>query len=277
MGLNTQMWSQRVPIQFISDDQPSLSITASQNALGNNPSSLKVVTGSNTKVDQDLLGIPHLRGDGESPPFSIQMEWKELGYQDYLNLCALRPYFVTFITFRNVGYYGKLVMDGPDSVMGSADIVHTTANFYPISPSDDGGAASIVRISDPSVFAVSGDGGAGSGGIPQNSDQYYFCTFSSEYGETNPQGPLHWNNGQDGVAINITWTWPATPHCQMATIYNCSNNHGDNPMLVAEIPSAFSPTWTDFVGYGGLTVVQALPTQSRAYKGSWNAGIWING
>lgn len=276
MPLNGNQFGTRVPVQFISDDKPSLSITTTQNVLANNPSALKVITGTNAKADPDLMGIPHFRGDGEIPPM-LQIEWKELGYNDYLNLAALRPYLVTFITFRNKGYYGKLVMDGPESVMSSADIVHATGTFYTLAPSDDGGATSVARIPDPSGnLTVSGDGGAGSGGIAAGNDQYYYLTFSSEYGETNIDGPHHYHNSADKVAISLSWTWPSSQHLQKATIYNCSDSSGSNPMLVAEIPSALSATWTDFVGYSGLTVSQVMPTASTAYNGIWQNAIWHN-
>lgn len=264
----------RVPIQFLSADAPTLSITGA-NVLLNNPSSLKILTGTFAKMDYDIDGMSHLRGDAEAPPFAIQIEWKILGYNDYVKLAALRPYYVTFITYRNIGYYGKLVMDGPEAIPGSADVVTAKGTFYPISPSDSGGAVSVNRITAPAALTIV-QGAASSGYIPTGITTYYWITFASAYGETTAYaGSIAQTNAN--CKNTLTWTWPgATNYCEYATIYCAAVSSGAASLFAASVPNGLTAQWIDYVGYSGLTVPQAIPTTNIAYRGAWQAGIWYN-
>ena len=179
--LGAPMYASRVPFQFLSADAPSLNVTGATN-LANNPLQYFIPPGNVGKVDLGINGQSYFRGDGEFAPFALELDWNELAIADYQKLAALRPYLITFIDIRNNGYYGKLMMSGPKSIKGTADLVSTTGSFCVLAPSDAGSANAVNRIAAPGAFTVT-LGAASSGYIPSSTTLYYWLTFSSLWGE----------------------------------------------------------------------------------------------
>lgn len=265
----------RVPVQFICPDVPSLSITASNgNLLLNNPAIFNVNAGSVAKIDMGIDGLNYFRGDDEYAPFSLDLDWNLLGLSDYMKLAALRPYYVHFISYRNVGYYGKLVMNGPKSAgVKTADVLKTSAIFLPLSPSDLGGATPVSRLISPNSLTVSNN-------QPQTgyltTQQYYFLTFLTKYGETLAQGPVSPTIGINS-SNSIAWVWPTTTsYIESANIYISGVSDPTTSRLLASVPYGLAPTFTDYVGFTGTLVNLQPPLISTAYRGRWVGGIWIN-
>jgi hypothetical protein len=268
----------RVPVQFICTDVPSLSICpANSNLLLNNPAVFNVTPGTVVKMDHGIDGLNYLRGTAEYAPFALDLEWNYLGLLDYQKLAALAPYYIHFISYRNVGYYGKLLLGSMKSVKSTADIVKLQAQFLPIAPSDQGGASAINRIASPSSFTVA-NGGASTGYIPANAQSHYWLTFGSKYGQTLP---TYYGSGVTTSAANtknmITWTWPgSTTKCEGAYIYVNNSNSSSTSRLLGSVPTGLTPTWVDYVGYQGTLVNKQPPTSSWAFRGDWQSGIWFN-
>jgi hypothetical protein len=271
-------FSTRVPVQFVCTDVPALSIVASNgNLLLNNPAIFNVNTGSVMKMDQGVDGLSYVRGTTEYAPFSLDLEWAQIGLNDYKKLAALSPYYIHFISYRNVGYYGRMLLSGLKSVSKSADVLKLQAQFLPLAPSDQGGAATVNRISAPSSFTVT-NGGAGTGYIPANAVSYYWLAFGSKYGQTTP---TFYGSSVTTSAANtrntITWTWPATTaKCDGAYLYVSNQSSSSTARLVGSVPTGLSPTWVDYVGYLGTVSTKAPQTVSTAYRGDWQSGIWFN-
>ena len=267
----------RVPIQFLVPDNTSLNITGAT-ALFNNPRTFYVQPGSVAKIDMGINGTTYFRGDGEYAPFALEMTWAQLGYTDYLALAALRQYFCHFVSFRNLGYYGKLVLDGPKSDQTKvSDVVSTKAIFYVLAPSDQGGAATINRLPVPSTPSVS-QGSAGSGYIPTSVTNYYWLTYSSIWGETTP---VAFSQTSSAASVNnlISWSWPTSSFCTKASLYVSYTNSSSTAKLLAEVINgeAGGPQFTDYVGYPGCVVTQTPPTTTNgACRGTWQSGIWSN-
>lgn len=154
-NLIAPQFTSRTPIQFIVPDNTALNVTGAT-AMFNNPKAFYIQPGAVAKVDFAINGTTQFRGDGEFSPFGIQLDWQQMAYTDYQKLAALRPYFVHFISHRNLGYYGKLVMDGPKSDVVTADVVSTKGTFFVLSPSDQGGAAAVNRVPTPTAATLSG-------------------------------------------------------------------------------------------------------------------------
>lgn len=268
-------FTQRVPLQFFVPDNTALNITGAS-VLQNNPVSYKILSGSIGKSDPGLNGTAYYRGTGELPPFSIQMQWKSLGYNDYLKLAQIVPYYVNMVSFRNLGFYGRLALGGPDSSQpGTADVIANQAIFFPLTPSDYGGAQAVSRIAVPPQPTVN-TRGANTGFIPSGTALYYWVTFSSDYGETLPS-PVKSVTAASNDSTSISWTWPTTTsYCSKATIYVATVNDSTQAKLLADVPNGLAATWTDFVGTAGVTVNQAPPTANTAYRGSWSGGVWFN-
>ena len=158
---NQPGFSGRVPVQFLSADKPSLNISGS-NVLFNNPEVFTVEVGNVAKSVQLLNGTNAITGQGEVPPLALAIEWAQMGYNDYLSLSNLQPYNLTFISHRNLGYYGRMVLSGPSNAKSyTSDVVKATATFFVINPDDTGGAATVNRIATPTTF--SGATAAGNG------------------------------------------------------------------------------------------------------------------
>lgn len=151
---NAPPFTSRVPVQFICAANTALSITAANgNLLAVNPTAFVVQPGSKAKVSLGINGTTFFQGDGEYAPFALELEWKILGYTDFQALAALRPYLVTFITWRNIGYYGKLVMDTVTSqAPATADVVNPKGKFYVLAPSDAGAAVTVNRVAPTNYF-----------------------------------------------------------------------------------------------------------------------------
>ena len=268
----------RVPVQFICPDNTALNIDGiSKPFLINNPKYFTVSPGSVAKVDLGINGRSYFRGDGEYAPFALVLEWEYLGYNDYLKLAALRPYFVDFITYRGIGYYGKLVMGDFKNAPGVADAVGVKGTFYVLNPSDASGAATINRLPDfttaSSTVAVS----TNSGYIPANTAEYYWGTFSSSYGETAPFYIGTVSSTAASTANVITWVWPTTTnYVTKASIYVSNTPYVTNTLLSADILNGQTPIWTDLVGYAQTVIDVQPPTVSTAYRGYWSNGIWMN-
>jgi len=283
MGLNANPWTTRTPIQFICPQNTTLNITG-LTALANNPSMYFIQAGNVGKVDLGLNGTTYFTGDGEYSPFAIQLEWASLGFNDYLKLVALRPYFVSFISFRNLGFYGKLIMDGPKSTAGpTADIVNAKGNFYVLAPSDTGPPtgtqpATINRIAqpDPSTFAIA-NSGTGNGFIPSGYTNYYWLTYSTIWGETNPTASGLVTSATANTANTVTWVWPTTTaYVSKASLYCASVNDSTQSKLMAELLAGETPTWVDYVGFPGCVITQQPPISNGAFRGYWAGGVWIN-
>ena len=272
-------FSTRVPVQFISLDQPSLSITpGNSNLLLNNPSVMNVNTGTVAKFDQGVDGLNYFRGDGEYAPFAIELTWKQIGLTDYQKLAALRPYYTHYVSYRNVGYFGKLVLGGPKSAgVKTSDVLQLQAYFYPLAPSDQGGAQSVARIATPTTLMVSSTNTLNSGYIPASLTTYYWLTFSSKYGETLPQAASGQTNSNNNTFNTISWTWPSsTVYCEKASIYVSNTNDPTTSLLIGEVPNGLSASWSDYVGYQSALVDRQPPIASTAYRGQWCGGIWLN-
>lgn len=271
-------FTSRVPIQFLSQDQPSLSITASTNSLLNNPKQLDLVSGTTAQLSQGIDGLNYLQGDGEYAPYSIQMQWLQLGYTDYLKMAALRPYYIDFISYRNIGYYGKLITDGIRSGgVKTQDVLKVNATFLVLAPSDYGGSIAVNRIANPTTLAVVNSATTNSGYIGASVAQYYWLTFSSIYGETLPQavGPI--TNTHNNTYNDITWTWPSsTAYCTKASIYVSNVSTASSSRLLGEVPNGLTAQWRDYVGFASTLVNKQPPSASKAYRGSWCLGKWIN-
>jgi hypothetical protein len=272
------VFTQRVPMQFICPDNQSLSLDGVNNpVIQNNPNNFFIQVGSVAKIDLGLNGTTYFRGDGEYAPFAITMSWDVLGYKDYLKLSALRSYFVYMITFRNVGYYGKLVFDGPKSVKGTGDAVSCTGTFYVLSPSDNGGAKAVNRLPNPSTYNVTHTTGVSPGYLPVGIPNYYWLTFSSIWGETDPYSVGSITAGSANLATTFTWHWPtSTAYVEKASLYVGSSSLPSSSMLLADVPNGMTPVWTDIVGFGGALVAKQPPINNTAYRGLWSNGIWQN-
>lgn len=266
----------RVPLQLICPDAPSLNITGAT-ALFNNPRTFYVQPGSVAKIDMAINGTTYFRGDGEYAPFAIEMIWQQLGYTDFQALAALRPYFCHLISFRNLGYYGKLVTDGPknDSVKVN-DVVSTKAIFYVLAPSDQGGALTVARVPSPATPTVT-QSAASAGYIPTGVTNYYWITFSSIWGET---APVAFSKTSTLASVNnlIQWAWPTSVFCTKASIYASYTNTASTAKLLADVINgeAGGPQFTDYAGAPGCVIVQTPPVVSTAYRGTWTMGIWQN-
>jgi hypothetical protein len=267
-------FTQRVPLQFFCPDNPTLNITGST-VLINNPVSYTVNTGTIGKVDAQLNGVPVYRGTGELPPFSIDMQWKVLGMNDYMKLAALVPYFVHMVSFRNFGYFGKLILSGPDSQGAqTADTVQAKALFMPITPSDYGSAQAVNRLTVPTLTVNTR--GANTGYIPSTSPLYYWLTFSTDYGETSPS-PVVSKTPLAQDSCSLSWTWPTTTaYCTQASVYVSTVNDPTTSKLKAEVPNGLTPTFIDYTATAGTTVNQQPPTSNTAYRGAWLGGIFFN-
>lgn len=279
----TPAWPQftgRNPVQFISDDRPSLSITKTQNTLYNNPRIYKISAGNVAKLAPAIDGTAKIAGQGEYSPFGLSLQWAELGYNDYQNLAALVPYNLTFISFRNVGFYGRLLLEGPDSSKPfTADAVACSATFLVLNPSDDGGAATVNRLATPTTLSVTGD--AGGGYIPNGTTTYYFLTFHTKFGETLAQSTSHTNGSSGPYANTIAWSWPSSTYCTYASLYCGTKSNGSDMVLMAEVLRGSTAGWTDLVGYAGVSppgvgLYQQAPSSSNAFTGYWAGGIWVN-
>lgn len=271
------MFTQRVPMQFFCPDNTALSLDGVNNPyIQNNPNNFTVQTGSVAKIDLGLNGRSYFRGNGEYAPFSVTMSWDCLGYNDYLKLAALRPYPIHMVTFRNIGYYGMLVLSGPQSVKGAGDAVSTTGTFYVLSPSDNGGAASVARAQNPGAYAYGLTASIAPGYLPIGVDQYYWLTFSTIWGETDPLYVGTVRAGSNSSAT-VTWTWPTdTGYVDKASLYVGPTTSQTSANLISEVPNGLTPTWTDVVGFSGTVVSQQPPTLNTAYRGAWANGIWAN-
>jgi len=272
------MFTQRVPIQFLCPDNTALSLDGVSNPfIQNNPNNFFIQVGSVAKIDLGLNGRSYFRGDGEYAPFAITMSWDCLGYSDYLKIAALRPYFIDFITFRNIGYYGKLVLSGPQSVKGSGDAVSVQATFYVLSPSDAGGAVAVNRLQNPGQYNVATTTGVSPGYIPVAIPQFYWLTFSTVWGETDPWYIGEISQGSANLANTISWEWPSdSGYVDKASLYVGSTQFPASSMLLAEVPNGLTPVWTDIVGFNGAVVSRQPPINNTAYRGYWSNGIWIN-
>ena len=269
------VFTQRVPVQFFAPDAPSLNITGTS-VLQNNPERWNINTGSVGKTEPGLDGCAYYRGDGELPPFSIDLIWKAISMTDYLKLANLRPYFVHMVSFRNLGYYGKLVLAGPQASAGNtADIVSVKSSFYPLTPSDYGGAQSVARMTAPAALTVT-QNAANTGYMATAQTMYYWITFSTKYGETTSYA------GSQAItnnlcSVSLGWTWPTTTaYCTQATVYCNTVNNLTTSRICAQVPNGLAPTWTDYVGYSGTTVTQAVPSTNTAYRGQWMGGVWFS-
>lgn len=277
MGFSTSApnFTQRVPVQILCPDNSALSITGT-NLLTNNPATWTINTGSVAKTQPQLNGVPVYRGTGELPPFTIDMTWKVLGINDYLKIAALVPYYVHLISFRNLGYYGRIIMSGPDSqtAANTADLVQTKVSFMPLSPSDYGGSQAVNRISVPTLTAAAR--GANTGYLQSGTTLYYWLTFSSDYGETTPSTVVSVVPGSNDSA-SLTWTWPTTTaYCTQANLYVGTVNDPTQSVLKAEVPVGLPATFIDLGGVYTTTINQQPPTVSTAYRGSWLGGVWFN-
>jgi hypothetical protein len=272
------LFTQRVPMQFICPDNESLSLDGVNNPyIQNNPNNFFIQVGSVAKIDLGLNGTTYFRGDGEYAPFAITLSWDCLGYKDYLKLAALRPYFIHMITFRNVGYYGKLVFDGPKSLKGAGDAVSCTGTFYVLTPSDIGGSLAVNRVQNPGNYNVQSTTGVSPGYIQVNVPNYYWLTFSSIWGETDPWLIGAIEQTSSNLANTFSWEWPTdTGYVEKASLYASSTSFPSSSMLLADIPNGLTPVWTDIVGFSGALVSKQPPTNNTAYRGLWSNGIWIN-
>lgn len=269
----------RVPVRFICDDVPSLSIsTSNANLLLNNPAMFNVTAGTIAKIDQGVDGLNYFRGDGEYAPTTLELDWKSLGYTDYLKLTRLRPYYIHLISFRNVGYYGKIVLDGPMSGQAkTADVIQLKAKFLVLSPSDADGAVTVLRADVPSSLAVANTGPSGAGDISAALTSYYWLTFSTKYGETTSQASVGITSTYAKSKNVITWTWPVnTSQVEKASIYVSNANDINSARLIGEVPNGLAPTWVDYVGFQGTLVNLQPPLNNTAYRGAWVGGLWQN-
>lgn len=277
--LNAPQFTSRQPVQFISDDEPSLSITTAS-PLQNNPNIYVVSAGNVAKSIQVINGTNKITGQGEFPPFALDIEWSIMSYSDYQRLAALQPFWLTFISHRNLGFYGRMLLGGPGTNKPyTADVVQAKAQFLVLNPSDDGSAATVKRIPAPATFSATTQPAAGF--IPNSTTTHYWLTFHSIYGETTPTETSITTTGA-ASANTLTWDWPSdTDYCTYASLYCGSSYNVDNCQLMAEILSGQSPTWIDLVGFNGINqpgaaLYQQPPTANTAYRGQWNAGIWQN-
>jgi hypothetical protein len=271
-------WGSRVPFQFISTDVPSLSISiANSNTLTNNPEVFLVSSGTTVASNPGVDGINYIRGTIEYAPFALELDWKIIGYNDYLSLSKLQPYYIHLISHRLIGYYGRLSLEGPKTAgPKSADVLTLKGMFYPQAPSDQGGAATVNRLSTPTTFAAS-SGTANSGYIPASQPTYYWLTFATIYGQTTPQmiGPI--STSAANVANTLTWSWPSsTVKCIAAYIYSATTSTSSTALQLAAVPYGLTPAWIDYVGAGGAVVTIPPPTTNTACRGDWYGGIWQN-
>jgi hypothetical protein len=272
-------FSTRVACQYLSSDVPSLSICpANNNLIINNPSVFNVNTGTMAKSDPGVDGLNYIRGVGEYAPFTLDLQWKQIGMLDYAKLAALCPYYIDFISYRNVGYYGRLILNGVKSAgVKVSDVLQLNATFFVLSPSDQGGAATVNRLAVPGGVSVSNSNTDGSGDIPASLPTYYWITFSSLYGETLTTATGAATNSHVGTANTITWTWPTgTAYCEKASIYVSNANDPTTSRLVGEVLNGLTATWTDYVGYQGTLVDKQPPLVNTAYRGQWQGGLWAN-
>lgn len=281
--LNAPQFSGRVPIQFLSAENPSLNVTGS-NALFNNPSIFQVSAGNVAKIIPAIDGTTKISGQGEYAPFALDLEWAQMGFNDYLKLAALQPYLLTFITFRGIGYYGRLVLPGPGNDKPySADVVKVKATFLVLGPSDAGGAAAVTRIATPTSLSVSNSNSGGF--IVHGTKLYYFLTFKTIWGETDSQ-VVSITAGSSGTSWqnSLTWSWPTgTGHgyCTMACLYVGTSSNINQAVLMAEILQTDTASWPDLVGFAGcsppgVAIYQTPPSVNSAYAGKFQGGLWTN-
>lgn len=276
--LPTASFTSRQAIQFISTDVPSLSITTG-NYLSVNYSTLSRTVGSFQANDYDLSGRTVIRAVTEVAPFAILMTWAALPFSDYQKLALLAAYPIHFIDHRNQGFYGRMVLKAPTSVKTGTDTVSFSLEFYPVSPSDQGGASSINRLSAPSNFPTSNSGVASTGYIPASTANYYWLTFATPYGETTAASGLGGSNlsTQAGTCNTITWTWPSSMNCYKASLYVSSDSTMAHAVLLAETLNGMRATFVDYDGRAGTVLNDPVPTSNTAYLGSWTGGQWVNG
>jgi hypothetical protein len=174
-----------------------------------------------------------------------------------------------------------MTLNGPTSDKPyTFDIVKCTATFLVLNPSDSGGATTINRLATPTTLA----GSTALGGFIQASlDTHYFLTFHSKYGETDFQHVKVTTGGSGGAThVNtLTWTWPGNTFCTYASLYCAPANDPTQAVLMAEIISNQSASWTDLVGFAGVSpsgaaLYQQPPSVNNAFKGGWNGGDWVN-
>jgi hypothetical protein len=281
--LTAPSFSTRMPCQWLSADNPSLNITAANsNLLQNNPSTLKIDSGVVPKIEMGLNGQTLFRGDGEYSPFALTCQWKQLSYTDYQKLAALRPYFVTMITFRNLGYYGKMFMDGGQSDAPKVyDVPATTGTFYALSPSDAGGASTVNRLPVPAGTGLSRKNN-GNGFIANGTVLYYWVTFSSIWGETTPTYVGTITATADNSQVQVSWSWPTSSYVQYASVYvngiNLDTDINTCKKLADVIydNTSASAQWVDVVGVAGTSMAAIPPATNFAYRGQWQSGIWYN-
>jgi len=218
-------------------------------------------------------------------PFALDIEWQQLGYNDYLSLSALAKYWLTFVDYRNNGYYGRMFLNGPSaSKPYTADIVECVATFIPVGPSDDGSANACNRIATPTSLNAST--ASSTGFIGGTVDTSYFLTFHSKWGETDYQH-VHQESGSGAGptwANTLTWNWPSSNFCTYASLYCGPNSDPTQSQLMAEILSSQAATWTDLVGVAGISppgssFYKTPPTLgvNNAFTGNFEGGCWQNG
>ena len=272
------IFQSKVPIQFICLDSPSLSLDGINNpTIFNNPSILYIQPGSVAKIDLGLNGVTYFSGDTEYAPFALEIGWDVLGMRDYVALAQLRPYFVHFISYRNVGYYGKLVLDGAKSVKSGGDMVSTKATLYVLNPSDVNGAVALKRANNPGSYSVVVQSGVTPGFQPMGIPQYYWMTFSTVYGETDPYFIGAVFQSSVNQCNTIMWQWPTdTGYIEKTSIYVSNTPNISNCKLMTEVFNGQTPIWNDLVGFAGVTITQQPPQLNTAYRGYWASGIWQN-
>jgi hypothetical protein len=278
-------------IQFLSVDMPSLNISpANSNTIYNNPSIFNVTAGEVSKLDQGIDGLNYFRGIIEYAPTVLDIEWSQLGFTDYQKLSVIQPYYLTFVDYRSNGYYGRLILGGPQGgVSKVADLVALKAAFIVLSPSDANGTTGInavSRMTDPTVSNSSfahAIGSNGTGSIPSGQTNYYWFTFRTIYGETNPLSVGAITPSHANASIQFTWNWPTyTAYCTGASIYVSASNTASSAMKLYDVPVQFASgtplagTAVDYVGAPGAVVNLQPPAVSTAYRGWWAGGLWIN-
>lgn len=282
--LNATKFASRSPVQFICDDSPSISITTA-NPLANNPKVFKVGPGNVEKIVPSVDGTSKITGQDEYAPFALDIEWPQISFTDYMRLASLVPYYLTFIDYRNNGYYGRMILSGPGADKPyTADVVSCTATFFVLGPSSDGNANGVNTLPFPPTMDV--DSTESAGYIKHSVTTWYFLTFHTIYGETVPQyTSITTGTSGTGYMNTVTWSWPSSNYCTYASIYagtSAAPNGSGTPLLMAEILSNQTPAWNDLVGFAGISpagaaLYQQPPLVNNAYTGKWYGGIWVNG
>src|SRR5579884_1493497 len=234
MGILNTFPTNKPTLQYCSFTDPAN--TSNTLTLNLNYTQMKRKPGSVRKYTMTTSGQSVILGSAEYPPSELSLSWNMLDSSQVSSLVAftqIAPCW--FVSNRNEGFLGVLVIDEVEELLTTRDVFSLKASFLVIAPYN-GVGSSINMLTAPTLSASLS---VKTGYITNPSDLYLWSTQFTPWGESTVSSVYHIHNTTTNAAYDISYTPSTSTSARKVRLYWNTTNTPTTATLLVEILQGF--------------------------------------